>query len=515
MLRTNFQLGALLGAVALLLPAVGCQFPNFMRPDLPPELASRQAPASQPSPQKLPPHQPAAADLVAESAPAAPPAVADPVIAAADEATIAAVMEEVQEIGATNPAAQQALLAELHRSKPSMWPLIVEQFRATLAYHDQLVSKPAPAPERPSDIDEQMTAAPAVPSPAPSRFEERPSAAFGQLGDPRNARPDPAIERLFANASPANMPAPTDAAVTAFAASAPRAFAGDGGAQPIATRTTNSDERVALASATTSAVAVANRDVQSAVYRVESTPQQSAPPREQRDWQQHLELAIADLEQRLADGPTSTAEVHQLVSLRLMQLLAGHTEESLEPIARISPEEQDYWSDQIFALATFLDHHTQPDDKRRAAASVRYLDDAVGHLRELGTLSLRNLTFCTKAYGYGSYEAIEKPRFSAAEQLSLYVEVENYHSESTDEGYTTLLGASYELRDEQGKRVDGGEFPPVEDCCRSRRRDFHIQYGLALPKNIKPGRYHLDLAMRDRQSDKIGHASIDFEIRGL
>ena len=39
-----------------------------------------------------------------------------------------------------------------------------------------------------------------------------------------------------------------------------------------------------------------------------------------------------------------------------MELLAGDTEASLKPIPNVSTEEQDYWSGQIFALATFLDH---------------------------------------------------------------------------------------------------------------------------------------------------------------
>ena len=162
------------------------------------------------------------------------------------------------------------------------------------------------------------------------------------------------------------------------------------------------------------------------------------------DWQQHLNLAIDDLNARVADGPRSTAEVHQFVSLRLLELLAGDTEAALKPIPNVSTEEQDYWSGQIFALATFLDHHRQPDDKRRAAASVVHLDEAVGHLRELGTLSLRNLAFCKNVYGYGAYEPINNPTFSAGQQVTLYLEVENYHSESTQKGYTTQ--ARRELR---------------------------------------------------------------------
>jgi hypothetical protein len=100
------------------------------------------------------------------------------------------------------------------------------------------------------------------------------------------------------------------------------------------------------------------------------------------------------------------------------------------------------------------------------------------------------------------------------QQVTVYVEVENYRSTATEKGYRTSLGSSYEIVTEEGTRVGGGEIPDVEDFCRSRRRDFHIQYGLTLPDSIGPGKYRLQLVIKDRQSDKIGHASGSFEIRG-
>jgi hypothetical protein len=104
--------------------------------------------------------------------------------------------------------------------------------------------------------------------------------------------------------------------------------------------------------------------------------------------------------------------------------------------------------------------------------------------------------------------------FSPGQQVALYVEIENYHSKSTEKGYCTSLGSTYEVLNDHGERIAGGEFPDVDDCCRSRRRDFHIQYGLTLPERMEPGRYRLQLVIKDRQSDKMGHATIAFEIRG-
>jgi hypothetical protein len=138
----------------------------------------------------------------------------------------------------------------------------------------------------------------------------------------------------------------------------------------------------------------------------------------------------------------------------------------------------------------------------------------MAHLRELGALSLRDFAFCRNVYGYGAIEPYKDDRFAPGEQVTLYVEVENYHSQSTETGFTTSLGSTYEILNEKDQRVDGGEFPNVEDVCRTRRRDFHIQFGLTLPEKIAPGRYQLELIVRDRQSDKIAHATAHFEIRG-
>ena len=377
--------------------------------------------------------------------------------AAADETTQAQVMRDVQQISESDPAAGRLLLDELGRAEPKLWPSVVQQFRAKQAYHEQLQAK-AKLPAETAAND------------SPQRGAEPPSAEVGKLTDPRGIRPDPALEQAFAKATPANMPAPIDPAPpgpTQIAAVTPKSKKA---IPPI-------DRQVRLASASS------DPTVQQALYTTDSSPPSApneTPPN--RDWQQSLHAAIDDLNERLIDGPRSTAEVHQFVSLRVLELLAGDTENALKPIPNISAEEQDYWSSQLFALATLLDHHRQPDDERRAAASVVHLDEAVGHLREIGSLSLRNLAFCKNVYGYGAYEPINDPTFTPGQRVTLYLEVENYHSESTQKGYTTKLDASYELLDEAGERVAGGDFPKVEDCCQSRRRDFHIQYGLVLPQ---------------------------------
>jgi hypothetical protein len=459
------------------------------------------------------------------------------------QADMTGVLDKLQQVRAMDPAAEQRLLDELKQVPPSTWPLVAEQFRASLAYHQQLVDKGrasandvqpvvdlrrAPATATvggPTGPGKTVVAANVAYERSAASNDDRPSAPIGSLSDPRGSNSEAAAG--LARNAPYSMPSPAGSDPVANPdPKAPAQFASDGPAYPISGRAgagdaapneagADSAHGVAQATAQAGRTPVAKQALaEEPVGRGRATRLPDTRSANDPDWQQSIQKAIADLEHRVSPSPTTTAEVHQHVSLRILRLLAGDTEKALEPIPHISPSEQDYWSRQLFALATYLDHHSQPDDKRRAAASVTHLEEAVANLRELGSLSLRNLSFCKTVYGYGAIEPYENDTFSPGQHVSLYVEVENYHSTSSEKGFNTSLGTSYEVLDEHGKRITSGDFPDVNDTCRNRRRDFHMQLGLTLPDNIAAGRYQLQLLVKDRQSDKIGNAKASFEIRG-
>ena len=453
------------------------------------------------------------------------------------------VLDKLQQVRAMDPTAEQRLLDELRQVPPSTWPLVAEQFRASLAYHQQLAEKSRAGLKEVQPVVDLRRAPPthafAVKNTKDfvatnvtyeeklANNDDRPSAPIGSLVDPHgtNSEASPVLTRT----KPYSMPSPAgDVAESRPDPRAPAQFSSDGPAYPIGDRSgAVADAKSGSASAAESqhaasqvlgqaigspaAKQVTAEEVGGRVsaVRLPDTRSSTDP-----NWQQSIQKAIADLEHHVSPSPTTTAEVHQHVSLRILRLLAGDTEKALEPIPHISPSEQDYWSRQLFALATYLDHHSQPDDKRRAAATVTHLEEAVSNLRELGSLSLRNMSFCKTVYGYGAIEPYEADTFSPGQHVTIYVEVENYHSTSSEKGFNTSLGTSYEVLDEHGKRVTSGDFPDVNDTCRSRRRDFHLQLGLKLPDNIAAGRYSVQLLVKDRQSDKIGNAKAPFEIRG-
>lgn len=457
-------------------------------------------------------------------------------------ADVSGVLEKLEEVRALDPTAEPKLLAELRRTPPESWPLVAEQFRASLAYSQQLRGQ-----EKTPIRDDQLIAAShgmaaddlqaasesivSAPLGRPSLSKsEPPSAPLKRLVDPHSAKTEniaSLTRNIRSNSRTATNPGAGSKAEEMAASqqqlagerTSPRTMAPEKSAVEPAIFHAPVDASQVAAQAVANSPGDVPKEIVAPAFAEDpgaaaKVVNKSLPISADETWQQLVQRAADDLSKRVSASPATTAEIHQHVSLRMLRLLSGDTEKALEPIPHITPAEQDYWSRQFFALATYLDHHSQPDDKRRAAASVIHLDEAASHLRELGSLSLRNIAFCKNVYGYGAIEPYDKDVFKTGQQVSLYVEVENYHSESKEKGYCTLLGATYEILDDSGKRISGGDFPDVDDCCRSRRRDFHIQFGLSLPQNMKPGHYRLELVVKDRQSDKLGHATAPFEIGG-
>ena len=119
----------------------------------------------------------------------------------------------------------------------------------------------------------------------------------------------------------------------------------------------------------------------------------------------------------------------------------------------------------------------------------------------------------TASTGTAATSRTREANSSRAQQATVYAEVENFRSNSTKDGYQTTLGTSYQILDKTGQRVAGEPVPRRRrSCAASRRRDFHMQYGVTLPTQIYPGEYRLELTITDQRSGKIGQATLPFKI---
>ncbi len=387
-----------------------------------------------------------------------------------EEEALDEVLGKLTEAGALDQGEKQELMANLREAKQENWPMIVRQFQAALAYREQLLARDekAAAEKLAAETASPKTVSPKTTEIVAAKPATRPTAVPVSFDRPQ--------------AEPRQSPRQS----------------------PLASVTVLPEPPVVLTKPPRP---------QAPVVSLVSTglpPQQL--PQLAHDWHVPLQNAIRNLETSVQPSPGSTGEVNQHMRLRLLQLLAGNEEASLQPIPGASAPQQDYWNKQLFAVSTFLDSSQQPDNRRRAANSLMHLDGARAKLAEMATLQVRNLSFVDSVEGYGAYELHEEAKFRPGDQITLYAEIENFSSESTQKGYQTRLGTSYEVVDKNGKRVDSAQFPEVEDLCHNPRRDFHMQYTVTLPTRIYPDQYEIRLIVTDQQSHKIGQASVPFEI---
>ncbi|MCA9230966.1 MAG: hypothetical protein KDA57_09960 [Planctomycetales bacterium] len=402
------------------------------------------------------------------------------------EEAMAAVLDELQQIGAIDQTAQQQLMADLREAKPEHWPLIVKQFQSALKYRQQLAARESPNTLQQSASSSLAKYSEAMRPPAPASRET--NVAQLDMATIASQASQELRESEHVEISDAQPPLETTRESDSLDS-----------AKPLPPPTTTP-----LKPQPTARAVPQQQVIEQATYEAPSSPAATS--------EDYLQSAITAMEQSAQPNPSTVDEVQQHMRLRLLHLLAGQETDAMRPIPGASGTQQDYWSNQLFAISTYLNNEDQPDVKRRAAGSLMHLDSARASLAELATLHVRNLTFVDSVDGYGVYQPREETKFRPGDQVSLYTEVENFRSESTKEGYRTYLTTSYEVLDQNNQRVDGAQFPDVEDLCRNQRRDFHVQYGVALPTRIYPGHYKLQLTITDQLSHKIGQMSVPFEI---
>ena len=410
-----------------------------------------------------------------------------------DEA-LAAILPELQQLAATNPAAQRELLAQLQTAEPVHWPQLVHRFKSDLAVHAQLSQPQTTSP--PTDD--------------------------GELQQPdfhTATRPSPQVIVALPPPPPASRFPVQQAAYTQPEPAAPGHFVPPP-AQTSAKLIPPNNEAVDPATVQT-LIQLLSAQV-SPTEGLKSVPQATPTPLSSAaaagEWRDALHQAIARLDATTATHPQSASESYQHARLRLMQLAAGDLDGAATAIPGLSSTEQSYWSSQLFAIAKLMDDGAQPEMKRRASAANLHLTAAAAKLDQLSSLVVRGLTFCERVHGYGAYDPVPSALFQPGQVLTLYTEVDHYRSEPTDEGRHSSLASSYRIfslgegPQVDGSQVDAGDFPLVEDYCLSPRRDFHIQYTLPLPERLAPGEYRLELLIEDQLGHKRGHASTDFTI---
>lgn len=166
------------------------------------------------------------------------------------------------------------------------------------------------------------------------------------------------------------------------------------------------------------------------------------------------------------------------------------------------------WNRVLAALSTA----TAPETAEEAAIA-HHLARAVDTLESFAPLQIVTLSLCRKVQGYGQFDPAEQGAARPGQSLLVYCEMAGLHYDGGEDDYRSRLSSRVELVQ------DGGEAPvwthvlgTAEDHCRHRRRDYYVNYRLALPTTLAPGRYNLRLTQTDLLANRSVSSSLPLEV---
>ena len=387
----------------------------------------------------------------------------------------------------------------MHQTEPSLLKAVIRQYRANLTFErqrkekDRELADAKPTSEAgPSEAGKAETSV-ATPPAASSVVVDKaklPDTSTPVSAEPKD-KPDTPVETV-------------DLAAAGIAAALPRV--------------PDKRDSSALPAVNPPRLSIADR----LLYTVRFSDGKRASPvvaasfeaKSPADWRDRLKAAIEALESSVNETPDSPEEISDHARLRLLCLAAQRRDEALRPIPTLDSEMTEFWSKEVFGLAVLLDTEVISDPVQRISEAKVHFEEAVNRLGESAPLAVRNPAFITEVVSYGVYTTFENYEFTPGQRVGLYVEIENFTSKEGPQGFRTSLKSSYQILDNRGgQRVAVDDFVPNQENCRNRRRDYFIFYEFSMPERIYSGEYTLQLTVTDVNSEKVGQAKIQFNIK--
>lgn len=240
-------------------------------------------------------------------------------------------------------------------------------------------------------------------------------------------------------------------------------------------------------------------------------------------WEEELDRLIAMTDSLAASGTMGgTAQqrydyLRKQVYLRMLFLISKKPQQSMDAIAGIDAADQEFWKDTFFALSSYLDPAFAGNAQSRATRTIRPLRTAVQRLQETADLDIQQLVFCQKITNFGNYDPFSQNEFREGDPVLIYAEIANFKTMPIATGqFQTRLRSKieiYKVGVNGRQQVKVFDFPPTNDVCRNRRRDYFHSYEIEIPKQVGAGPYILQLTVTDEQGQKIATDVINFTIK--
>jgi hypothetical protein len=458
---------------------------NELRHDAPQEPLQRRrggsetmAPRFQPEQSNLPaapPYQPDQSNI-SSPAPLAKTAATGLTAQQLSPATETEYLRALDQAGITDPIERAQMLADLEATEPRHRGIMLRMLKAS-----QQQRQPKAVAARQAPLERELTpdavAYEPHDEPAPRRRERTPLVQDNPYDDPPLKR-NPRAEQL--NARQAQEYAPQES-LTRNMPAGPNPVRQVSHLEPEAPRESPKTQDVSAKS---------------------------------QDPEQLFREALAGMEKQLKNGTSERTPEIAAIRLRLLQALAGQRDAALEPVPNLSPAQQEFLSQQVYALAALVDQQGNALWARRAGLAAEHLQTAADKLSQQAGLLVRNAQLCTEIKSFGNYTTFAKQTFRPNQEVLLYAELDRFQTRNTERGFHTKFHAAYQILDRNGRKVVEKELGLAEEHSPVRRRDYFVSYLVRLPAELQSDEYTLKLLIEDQLGNQVGETSVRLQIEG-
>jgi hypothetical protein len=149
------------------------------------------------------------------------------------------------------------------------------------------------------------------------------------------------------------------------------------------------------------------------------------------------------------------------------------------------------------------------DSHQGSSEGARNRDEAVESAAKDVRFRLRTAQFCEKIGGFGVYAPSASAVFKPGQDVLVYCEPEGIAYQTDSDGFRSRIASRVEILSEgSNDPVWSEDMGYVEDICRSKRRDYYVNFRVSLPESLAAGRYRLKVS----QVDLIGETDASTEI---
>lgn len=128
------------------------------------------------------------------------------------------------------------------------------------------------------------------------------------------------------------------------------------------------------------------------------------------------------------------------------------------------------------------------------------------------SFAIQNACFASKVRAWGVVDRFETAEFEPGQEVIVYFELDQLASRESADGHTTRIDTVLALVDGDGRRVHEWTFEPLEETCRSRRRDYFARYLVTMPASMPRGACRLDIAVTDTVAGRSARAALPLQV---